>query len=272
MNKEQLVNLSNIELVKNVNKKSYKYMALAVLFLAVSVSVGATLVAAAVNLAIVAGVMGTLGATGLYMYKSYPRWLQEFEMKEKERLTKGIYTHLENMKANAKKNPIEQAEAHYFAENSKLNVVKQKIKEIKGQIRTLEQKLVEMQSMLPRPNTRSQEDMLANLKTFAKTQELKYENALLAQRKFKAKIDEQKLAWEFQLTANEAIRMLDDNDKETMMNKMLTEAAFGEIQKQYNQAMSDIDMLSLETNSNLVLEAPSYSNDVIDVEVISHAR
>lgn len=199
------------------------------------------------GLFLVAG--GGLLLSGMFAWIRIPYWITKQENKVNELIMQEKNRHLAQLKEEAKRNPIEQADNDYLLRNKKHDSFKAALVVVGGKVESFRTKLEKMKKDNPTY------DLSKEVKTLEKM-ELFYNNRMdrlkLARQKldaFKTKIDEARVKWNFTLEANAAISAMNLVDQNTYINEILTEVSFDTVQQEYASIFAQLEVDAAEMSS-----------------------
>lgn len=231
------------------------------------VGVGAT-----IGLAVLLPVAFMAAQTGMYLavvggfvliggvvYKKLPGWQFRLENSIREENQKEMNRHLAALQAEAKKNPIEQALSNYIERSNQYNSFKKAIQEIGGLVESFKNKLEKTKKEKPNYDLSNESRALEKMTEFYESRKNRLEEAYKTLCLFHEKIDEAKTKWEFQLKANEAIRAMNNADKDAKINEILTDIAFDTIQEEFDSIFAKLDVDAVEINAQKSL---SFGNGI----------
>jgi hypothetical protein len=270
MQESEVKNFYENELKNNLMIKRVAVVGGGVVILGVmsTVLVSALTAGLALSALAVVGTATFLG--GIYTYKSIPGWITKIENMAIEQKHKAMLTHIENMKGLAKKNPIEQMEISYQSNIQRLKVYNEAVVGLKSAVENQKRTLKQIKKDKPHYDMSAEEEQTAKMEQFVVFKEKGLNEAKNELSIFKDKMDQVKVKWTFQLEANKALQAMDRTSKDSMMQELLTETAFGEVEKSVDTLLSRMEIEINQINLTDFSKMPQLSmNDknVIDVEV-----
>ncbi len=255
-----------IELQQKLRSKHLLYGGVAVVGLVVIGGVVVSALMAAVQIAVLGGLLGVLALGGVVAWKKIPRWLLSVENREKELVRVEMNRHLSALKAEAKKNPIDQAQNDYLARSAQYAQFKTAMEKIGGKVTGFKSKLDRTKKEKPNYDLTQETEAYEKMKQFYDKRMSRLGEAVVKLAKFKEKIEEASTKWEFQLDANDAIRAMNTTDQEAKINEILTEVAFGSVQQEFDAVFAKLDVDAAELSATRSLEFGS--GMTIDVSAI----
>ncbi len=255
-----------IELQQKLRAKHLLYGGTALVGLVVVGGIVVTALYAAVQIAVLGGLLGALALGGVVAWKKIPRWLLSVENREKELVRVEMNRHLTSLKSEAKKNPIEQAQNDYLARSRQYAQFKEAMERIGGKVTGFKSKLDKTKKEKPHYDLTQETLAYEKMKQFYDNRMARLGEAFIKLAKFKEKIEEASTKWEFQLDANDAIRAMNATDQEAKINEILTEVAFGTVQQEFDAVFAKLDVDAAELSATRSLEFGS--GMTIDVSAI----
>lgn len=237
----------------------------AVIGLAVAVPVIIAAVEAGVGLLALAG----LAAMAFAGWRMVPRFVLTIENREREKIQQEMNRHLAALKAEAKKNPIEQAENEYLRRTEQYQAFKTAMEQIGGKIRAFKSKLDQTKRDKPGYDLRTETEALTRMQDFYTNRMQRLETAAKMLTQFKDKIEEARIKWDFQLQANDAIRAMNATDRDAQINVILTEVAFDQVQSQFDEVFAKLDVDAAEMRGKNALD---FGGASIDLDTLQHAQ
>lgn len=204
------------------------------------------------GLALVA--VGALGLGGLVAWKKIPRWILSVENRERERVMAEQNRHIAALKAEARKNPIEQAENEYLRRSKQYEAFKQAMEMIGGKVSAFKSKLDRTKKEKPQYDLSEETQAYEKMRLFYVNRVERMKIAYVKLGAFKEKIEQARTKWEFQLDANMAIRAMNATDQEARINEILTEVSFDSVQQEFDSVFAKLDVDAAELNSSRALE------------------
>lgn len=211
-------------------------------------------------------VVGVLAVVGTLAWRWLPYMMQRNDNAIKEANQKEMNRHLAALKAEAKKNPIEQAEGEFVRRSNQYQVFKSAMEQIGGKVEAFGNKLTRTKSDKPGYDLTQETAAYEKMKLFYENRIERLKVAHQKLIKFKEKLEEARVKWEFQLDANDAIRAMNATDQEAKINEILTEVAFDSVQQEFDAVFAKLDIDAAEMNAQKALE---FGKDmIIDVSAI----
>ena len=255
-----------IELQQKLRAKYLLYGGAALVGLVVIGGVVVSALLAAVQIAVLGGLLGALALGGLVSWKKIPRWILSVENREKELIRVEMNRHLASLKSEAKKNPIEQAQNDYLSRSAQYAQFKAAMEKIGGKVGSFKSKLDKTMKEKPQYDLTQETLAYEKMNQFYENRMARLKEAVIKLAKFKEKIEEASTKWEFQLDANDAIRAMNATDQEAKINEILTEVAFGTVQQEFDAVFAKLDVDAAELTATRSLEFGS--GMTIDVSAI----
>jgi hypothetical protein len=189
-------------------------------------------------------------AGGIYTYKSIPVWITKLENKIIEQKHQAALKHIEALKGNAKKNPIEQMELTYQSNAKKIDILTKSITELKAAVSSQKRNVSEHKKKKPNYDSSEEDDQIKKLESLVQFKEYGLSEAKANLELYKEKMETVKFKWEFKNTANKALDEIDRLKDEDIMRNLLTEVAIEEVGKSMDQVMArvDIEMNQVDLN------------------------
>jgi hypothetical protein len=217
-------------------------------------------------------VIGTVGIiAGIFVKNNFPRWVLSIENRVKEDNHREMLKHLENLKKNVKSNPIEQMENQYIEQRNKLEAFKENIKEFSAAIESAKRNLDNSKSKYPDTDFSRETIQINKMDEFKNIKKAKYNKANETLELFKNKVDIAREKWNLQLSANKAIAKMNNTDKDSLIQNILTEVAFEEVHASNDALFASLEM---ELNSmedykiEITKNITNQSNEkIIDVDI-----
>lgn len=200
------------------------------------------------------GLAATLGVAGLVAYKKLPRWLLSIEHRERERVQVEMNRHLAALKAEARKNPIEQAQNEYLRRSKQYEVFKKAMEMIGGKVGAFKSKLDKTKREKPNYDLTQETAAYEKMNQFYTNRMERLREAHIKLGRFSEKIEEARTKWEFQLDANDAIRAMNATDQEAKINEILVEVAFDSVQQEFDAVFAKLDIDAAEISATQALE------------------
>ncbi len=254
------------QLKQNLRAKHLLYGGVAVAALVVVGGLVISALVAAVQITVLGGLLGVLALGGVIAWKKIPRWLLSVENREKELVRVEMNRHLSALKAEAKKNPIDQAQNDFLARSAQYAQFKSAMEKIGGKVGAFKSKLDRTKKDKPQYDLTQETAAYEKMKQFYDNRMSRLADAVVKLAKFKEKIEEASTKWEFQLDANDAIRAMNTTDQEAKINEILTEVAFGTVQQEFDAVFAKLDVDAAELSATRSLEFGS--GMTIDVSAI----
>lgn len=209
-----------------------------------------------------------LGIGGLFAWKRMPYWVLKQENRIKLLIMQEQNAHLARLKAEAKKNPIEQAENEYLRRGRQYEDLKRALEIIGGQVQAFESKLFTTKREKPSYDLSQETAALDKMKLFYNNRKDRLKSAQQKLIQFKEKLEEARTKWEFQLQANAAIRAMNATDQEARINEILTEVSFTAVQQEFDSVFAKLDVDAAEITAQDQLEfAPGVSIDIHNINI-----
>jgi len=202
-------------------------------------------------------VIGVIGVVGIAVFQSLPMLAQKWENKL-----------LGLRKAEARANPIEQAENDLLRREAQLQSFKSAMENVNAQIIGLENSLKRTRRDKPNYDLSEQTAAVEKMQLFYNNRMKRFGLAVKAREDFKNKIEEAKMKWEFQQQANMAIRAMNASDKDAKINEILTEVAFDSVQKEFDTIFAKLDVDAAEMSAEKQIEfAPNATLDLSAIDI-----
>lgn len=248
--------------------------------LVIAGTVAAAVVAVPMIIAIAHGIfavacIGILGGAGYVAKQRIPHWIIKGENRVKELMQQEANRHIAALKAEAKQNPIEQAENDYIRRSQQYQQFKAALENIGGQVNKFKS-MIDNQEHLNQDRKAQGKDpidmtqekaALAKMSEFYENRKLRLIDARDKLVKFKDKIDEAKTRWEFQKAANTAINAMNATDKDNTLKTMLTEVAFDSVQQEFDQVFARLDVDAVELSSTKALDFGATKLDTSTINI-----
>jgi hypothetical protein len=161
---------------------------------------------------------------------------------------------LARLKAEARKNPIEQAENEYLRRSRQYEAFKRAMEVIGGKIGAFKSRLFQTKRDKPNYDLAPETAALEKMELFYQNRKDRLEVAVVKLGQFKDKIDEARTKWEFQLAANDAIRAMNATDQEARINEILTSVSFDTVQQEFDSVFAKLDIDAAEIKGKQALE------------------
>lgn len=196
---------------------------------------------------------GGLFLGGIFSWKCVPYWMLRQENRIRELMMREQNEHLARLKAEARKNPIEQAENDYLRRSKQYQAFKAALETIGGQVKSFRTKLESTKRNNPNFDLSQEFEALKKMELFYnnRLERLGVANTKLAE--FRLKINEARAKWEFALQANDAIRAMNATDQDACIQEILTEVSFDAVHQQFDSifAKLDVDAAEISTKQSL---------------------
>jgi hypothetical protein len=177
--------------------------------------------------------------------------------------------HLAALKAEARRNPIEQHENSLRTRRQQLQAVKKALEHIKGRKEAWAQRLVERKRQLKargeEEDLSREEQAVSKMEQFYIHRKDRWLNAIRACDAKERLLESLRFKWEFAKEAGELAGQLDPSAEEVFMQQLLDDEAARAVETDFNTTMAQIDLDVSELNSGKQL---SFDGDVIDIASI----
>jgi hypothetical protein len=228
-------------------------------------------------LAKVGMIMTALGVSAVgcgVAYKWLPWIVQRTENAVIEAQNHEANRHLIALKLEAKENPIEQAQNEFMRRSTQYANFKSAMEKIGGKVTSCRTKLQKMAADRPQYDLTEQWKGLEKMETFYNNRIERMKQAYIKLQEFKAKIDEAKEKWEFQLMANDAIAAMNSTDKDALIGEILVEVAFDSVQQEFDAIFAKLDIDAAEVSAQKQLDfGTDMKLDISEIELaeVAHA-
>jgi hypothetical protein len=251
-------------LTKQITRKHVMIGALGLAGMAIVLPVAVLAVQAGLALA----AAGALGIGGLLVWKRVPLWIQRNENSIREASQQEMNRHLAALKAEARKNPIEQAENNYLLRSNQYQAFKQAMIKINAAVSGLGNKLERNKKEKPGMDFSQETEAYNKMSQFVENRMIRLSDAQRKLQAFHTKIEEAKIKWEFQLEANAAIRAMNAVDQDTKINEILTAVAFDSVQREFDTVFASLEVDAVEISGKNQLEfGPGMMVDVSEIRI-----
>lgn len=278
MNEEQIKQQFLQETQSALSNKKWLAVGAGILILGLFSTIAVSAFMAGLALAGLAAVGTTLAVASIYTYTRFPLWIQKIQNDVIESKHREMLSHIANLKNNARLNPIEQMEATYNDKRARVDILRKEVINLNSATSTMARKINEAKKNKPNSNLSEQEAQVSKMRGYVALRESQISEAEQALLLFKDNIDEAKVKWELKVIANNAIAQMNASDKNIVMNELLTETAFDEVDKSLDMLFAKIDSETNSratsfTNLNLNSTSTSQSNQqLIEDVTVSNSR
>lgn len=232
---------------------------------------------AAASLAVAGVISGALVAGGVYAKMRLPLWIKKghdrvsYELlvqanKQKERIQQEMNRALAALKAEARKNPIEQLQNYLLEKQRRLEAFKAAVSQIGGQVKTLADMLRERKLAKPGKDYSKKEESLAAMQAAYRGLRTKAEQGDRAIVELREVIDDQKFDWKFAQVGQSAVQNLKAMNGQDLLNEMLAGESFDEVRENFNKVFSDIEVEIGNINSGKALSFGE-GNDGLTIDI-----
>lgn len=220
--------------------------------------------AAITSLAVAAAAAGTLVAGGVYAKIRLPLWMKRAQDRvqldllrqsnlQKERIQVEMNRSLAAMKAEARKNPIEQLQNYLREKQSQLEAFKAAVSQIGGQVKSLADMLQTRKAAKPNKDYSKKEESLKAMQGAYEALRAKAAQGDAAILDLREIIDDQKFDWQFAQVGHSAVQNLKAMNGQDLLNEMLAGESFDQVRENFNRVFSDIEVEIGNINSGKVL-------------------
>lgn len=206
---------------------------------------------------------GAILAVGVYSLLRFPLWMLKQENKVRELIMQERNEHLARLKAEARKNPIEQAENDYLRRDKQYDAFKKAMEQIGSQVGSCRSKLEKLKADKPNYDLSEQVRAVEKMELYYNNRLDRLKQAKIKLEAFKEKIAEARTKWDFALAANAAIAVMNATDQDSRMQEILTEVSFEAVQSEFDGIFAKLDVDAAEMSTQGTLE---FGSDVkIDI-------
>jgi hypothetical protein len=173
---------------------------------------------------------------------------------------------LSAQKAEARRNPIEQAQNRYLQRAEQLRLTKQALATIGGQIGAQRTRLKDRQKADPHHDLTDQFNALQRMEQGYERLKIDYQTACVALEKFHKEIERKKFDWESAGMLRTIDASMNPQDAESLKQDMLTDEAFRSVDQEFNAAFAALDVQTVNLNENKKLDYGS--GVVLDLKAV----
>ncbi len=250
---------------RQINSKKLLFGVGAVVGLALIAPIVWAAVSAGLGLGVIAVLLVGAGLAKHYL----PVLWQKVEHSVIELRQREANRHLAALKAEARRNPIEQHENSLRVRRQQLHAVKKTLEHIKGSKEAWAQRLVDRKRKLKErgieEDLSQQESAVAKMEQYYQHRKQRWLNAIRACDAKEVLLDSLRFKWEFAKEGGELAGQLDPSAEEAFMQQLLDDEAARVVETDFNTTMAQIDLDVLELNSGKQL---SFEGDIIDIASI----
>jgi hypothetical protein len=232
---------------------------------------------AAASLAVAGVISGALVAGGIYAKMRLPLWIQKghdrvsYELlvqanKQKERIQQEMNRALSALKAEARKNPIEQLQNYLLEKQRRLEAFKTAVSQIGGQVKTLADMLRERKLAKPGKDYSKKDESLVAMQAAYNGLRTKAEQGDHAIIDLREVIDDQKFDWKFAQVGQSAVQNLKAMNGQDLLNEVLAGESFDAVRENFNKVFSDIEVEIGNINSGKALSFGE-GNDGLTIDI-----
>lgn len=182
--------------------------------------------------------IGITAVIGIAAFKALPFLAQKWENK-----LLGLRI------AEARQNPIEQIQNNILRKAQQLTAFSTALQNISGQIQALEDSLTARKKKYPNKDYSAQDIAIEKMREYYKKRVVKFKSAQLAHEEYKEAFDDAKFKYSFGNAAQGVAQAMNDADATTIVENMLADESFNAINVKYNAAFAELDIDSMELNT-----------------------
>ena len=223
------------------------------------------LMAVQAGLALVA--LGGLALVGIFAKFRLPVWIMQIENRAREAIQSEKNRHIAALKAEAKKNPIEQAENELIRRTDQYNKAKAAIGAIGAKVSAFEDKLTKNKQKNPTMDFSSEQRALEKMRQFYEAKKGTLTSANTALAELRKAIDQAKIKWDFAKDANDAFAAMSATDKDAILGGILTEVAFDSVTEEFGKIFAKLDVEATELSDKSALTFDNSKLDIADISI-----
>lgn len=162
-------------------------------------------------------------------------------------------------KAEARRNPVEQLQNEVMRRAERLNVFREALVTVGGQIETIEQMMQEHHHRDPGHVLERQQRAVSRLRQFQAVNLKRLHEAQSALDEFRLNVKRKESEWEIAMAIGQANDAMDPNATDHLMDELLTDTALRSVQDRFNAVFAELDvqMSSTEGPTRALLDTHS---------------
>lgn len=145
-------------------------------------------------------------------------------------------------KAEARRNPIEQLEGFYLQKAGQVEAFRRQMATMGGQIRSMRDLVAERKRSKPSYDASRLEASITQMATFYETRMRKLGDAQAALGKVAELLEEKKFEHQFATAGSAAMRSLDGNSDNALLDSLLADEALQSVRDTFNQVFAELEV------------------------------